>query len=83
MQKVAYYIENCKVCNQGRVEVVKDKQTQTIYFCCDECEAEWSNAEDAIENNNGSRGKFGQIEYPSKEEIISLDLMKYVKNPLI
>lgn len=64
-----YNIGHCKICKQGLLEVVKDKLTGEIFICCDECEAEWNNPEDALNCINGTRNKYGEIEYPSMEEI--------------
>ena len=64
-----YNIGQCRICKQGLLEVVKDKTTGLIYICCDECEAEWNNPQDALSPQNGTRNKYGQIEYPSEDEI--------------
>lgn len=64
-----YNIGKCKICNQGLLEIVKDKESGIVYICCDECEAEWEKPEDALIPQNGTRNKFGLICYPSTEEI--------------
>lgn len=64
-----YNIGNCRICKQGLLEIVKDENTEKIYICCDECEAEWENPIDALKCQNGTRGKFGKISYPCLEEI--------------
>ena len=43
-----YNIGYCKICKQGLLEIVKDKLTKKKFICCDECEAEWNNPEDAL-----------------------------------
>ena len=56
-----YNIGYCKICKQGLLEIVKDKLTKKIFICCDECEAEWNNPEDALKGINGTRNKHGEI----------------------
>ena len=46
------------------------KLTKKIFICCDECEAEWNNPEDALKGINGTRNKHGEIEYPTIEDIL-------------
>lgn len=65
-----YNIGYCKICKQGLLEIVKDKLTKKIFICCDECEAEWHNPEDALKGINGTRNKHGEIEYPTIEDIL-------------
>ena len=62
-----YNIGYCKICKQGLLEIAKDKLTKKIFICCDECEAEWDNSEDALKGINGTRNKHGEIEYPNIE----------------
>lgn len=59
-----------EICKQGLLEIVKDKLTKKIFICCDECEAEWNNPEDALKGINGTRNKHGEIEYPNIEDIL-------------
>lgn len=40
----------CPVCEQGWVKIVKEINTDKLYLCCSECEAEWSDP-DKIEEN--------------------------------
>ena len=41
-----------------------------MFICCDECEAEWNNPEDALKGINGTRNKHGEIEYTNIEDIL-------------
>ena len=67
------------ICHQSKLEIVKDKVTQNIYICCDECEGEWATVEDAIKSINGSRGKYGEMQYPTKAEKASIGWDAYIK----
>ena len=44
----------CPVCEQGWVKIVKEINTDTLYLCCSECEAEWSDPDKIEENTLGS-----------------------------
>ena len=57
-----YNIGYCKICKQGLLEIVKDKLTKKIFICCDECEAEWNNPEDALKGILTS--------YPGKNPVV-------------
>ena len=74
-----YYIGVCKICHQGYLQIVKDIETNQLYVYCDDCEAEWSNPEDAILYHNGSREKYGLISYPNYDEICNIGWEKYIK----
>ena len=68
----------CPVCNQGWVEIVKDKKTNELFLCCSECETEWLNPEE-IKSGSGTHGKFGQTMAPRIEEIKLLNWHRYIK----
>lgn len=63
-----YKVIWCPVCNQGWVEIVKDKETQKLFLCCSECETEWLDPSN-IKNDNGTQDNFGQAVNPSIDEI--------------
>lgn len=76
---IKYMIGVCKICHQGYLQIVKDIETNQLYVYCDDCEAEWSNPEDAILCHNGSREKYGLISYPNYDEICNIGWEKYIK----
>ena len=41
-----YRVAWCPICNQGWVEIVKNRKSGLLYLCCDECKAEWTNPEE-------------------------------------
>ncbi|MBR5484987.1 MAG: hypothetical protein IKV41_00575 [Oscillospiraceae bacterium] len=65
-------IGQCRVCKQGLLEIVKEEKTNEIFICCDLCEGEWQTPEDAFNNQNGSRNKYGKVIYPTAKEIKSM-----------
>ena len=73
-----YYIGQCLICHQGMLEIVKEIDTGEIFIACDECEAEWINPVDAIENINGTRCKFGTVSNVLLTEIQKKKWDKYV-----
>lgn len=74
-----YKVSWCPVCNQGWVEIVKEKKTGILFLCCDECEAEWTNPNEIGILGKGSRFKFGKVTQPSEEEVLSKGWEKYIK----
>lgn len=42
--KVAWHSHS--LCNQGWVEIVKNKLTEELFFCCSECDAHWRTFEE-------------------------------------
>lgn len=79
MSKKIYSVGYCKVCKQGMLEIQKEISTGKIFVCCDECEAEWLNPEDAIKGQNGSRDHFGASSDVSQKEVLDLGWGKYLK----
>jgi len=73
-----YKVIWCPICRQGWVEIVKERKTGMLFLCCDECEAEWTNP-DAIDANNGTRFKFGEVIEPTVEDIELMDWLRYVQ----
>jgi formate dehydrogenase maturation protein FdhE len=65
-----YGVKQCPMCDgEGLVLIVKEKHTQHLYLCCDECDTEWDNISDITENNCLPSGTHGQYECPTMEEI--------------
>lgn len=61
----------CPICDQGWVEIAKDKTTKELFVYCTECETEWDSPEYVEVKNKGSFGKYGEIESPTYEEILN------------
>ncbi|WP_102410377.1 hypothetical protein [Beduinella massiliensis] len=70
-----YNLGACKLCKQGVLELLKEKETGKIFIICDECMAEWTDPIDALEMKNYSRFKLeiGPVEDPTQEEIDKLN----------
>ncbi len=66
----------CPICNQGWIEIVKEKKTGALFLCCDECGGEWANPDDI--GNRGTRDKFGQVTEPTISEIRAKGWEKYI-----
>lgn len=75
-----YRVAWCPVCNQGWVEIVKEEKSGSLYFCCDECEAEWTDPEDIGVWGKGSRCRFGQAVAPALEDIKAKGWERYIQN---
>ena len=74
-----FHVGQCLVCQQGMLEIVKEKESGQIFVVCDECEAEWKNPEDALKKANGTRGKYGAISGVTLSEIQNLHWDKYIR----
>ncbi|MDL2259149.1 hypothetical protein LJC42_08415 [Eubacteriales bacterium OttesenSCG-928-K08] len=75
-----YYIGECRICNQGMLEIVKESNTGLIFVACDECEGEWNNPEDALKGINGSRSKYGAVSDITQMEIKQMNWSKYIRS---
>lgn len=75
--KYKYKVKWCPVCEQGWIEIVKDKITGKLFLCCSDCETEWRDPLE-IKKDNGTWGSFGMIEEPSDEEILKEGWQKYI-----
>lgn len=73
-----YKIGACKVCKQDCLEIVKEQETDKLFIYCDECEVEWKTPEEAIQNKNGSRFKYGKVIEPTYDEINAINWEKYL-----
>lgn len=75
---IIYKVSWCPVCDQGWVEIVKDKNSGQLFVCCNECETEWEKPEDIHDTKLGTIGKHGMIVKPLLEEIESIKWDKYI-----
>ena len=75
-----YKVSRCPVCNQGWIEIVKEKKTGILFLCCDECEAEWENPKEIGVRGKGSRFKFGKSIEPSYDEMVDRGWKNYINN---
>lgn len=71
-------IKWCPFCDQGWVIIVREISTQKLYCCCDECETEWNNPQNCLENIHYSVNQFGRYEKPTYEEISKLKWDKFI-----
>lgn len=65
-----YKVAWCPICNQGWVEIVKDKTTHELFVCCTECESEWKSPSDATSKALATHDSYGQVVEPEYEEIV-------------
>ncbi|PGM54189.1 hypothetical protein [Bacillus sp. AFS053548] len=75
-------VDWCPICDQGWVEILKDKKLKSLFVCCDECESRWEHP-NMIKNKNLATSIFDtdiEIEEPSDEEIITIGWEKYIIN---
>ena len=72
-----FKVKWCPVCNQGWIEIVKDKKSGELFLCCSECETEWSDPSN-MTSSTGTHDKFGIIESPTLEEIQTKGWEKFI-----
>jgi len=61
---MSFWYKPCPVCDgQGRLEIMKNIDENTLFFCCDECMSCWKNESDLEKRIN----KF--MEYSIKSKI--------------
>jgi len=78
MNTYKYKVAWCKLCNQGWLEIVKERTTNRLFVCCSECESEWDSPEHIINTDASTQNKYGMIEIPDYEEILKIGWEKYI-----
>lgn len=63
-----FKVKWCPICNQGWVQIVKEKETGNLFLCCEECESEWNNPEQIL-GEKATRDVYGYIEDPTMDEV--------------
>lgn len=69
----------CPICDQGWIQILKEKQSGTLFLCCDECETEWLSPSE-IQRENGSQGRFGESASASQQEAETMGWDKFAVN---
>jgi hypothetical protein len=72
------FIGACPICKQGMQEILCEKKSGNFFVECDECMVEWENPQDALENKDASRFKYGEARDATKDEAQALNWLKYV-----
>ncbi len=78
MNAYKYKVASCPICNQGWVEIVKDKTAGKLFVCCRECESEWDSPESITNRDLATHDTFGQITEPEYDEIMQRGWGKYI-----
>ena len=73
-----YKVSLCYVCNQGWIEIVKEEETNKLFFFCNECESEWENINDVFKKRGSSQDIYGRITVLTENDIVSNNLDKYI-----
>jgi hypothetical protein len=73
-----YKVKWCPVCDQGWVQIFKEKNTQKLVLLCDECFSEWSTPDTILSSNTISTSNYDLIVDPLDKEIIELSWSKYI-----
>ena len=59
----------CPICEQGWVQIVKEKVSGQLFVWCDECDSEWYSPNDVKQKEMATRDTFMEIEDPTDSEI--------------
>ncbi len=78
MNTYEYKVAWCTICNQGWVEIVKDRTTKKLFVCCSECESEWDSPDNVKSKDLATQDTFGQIDRPNYDEIVQRGWEKYI-----
>lgn len=78
MDRYTYKVAWCKICNQGWLEVVKEKTTKRLFICCAECESEWDTPENVNNLEISTQNKYGMVEVPDYDDIVLRGWDKYI-----
>ncbi len=73
-----YKVTVCPFCKQGLVEIVKEIYTNELFLCCNECEIEWSEPREVLNETMGTRNKYGRITEPTYDEVSKKGWEKYI-----
>ncbi|QKS72320.1 hypothetical protein FLK61_37440 [Paenalkalicoccus suaedae] len=68
----------CKLCNQGWIEIVKEKGSEKLLLQCSECVSQWDSV-DYISNHIFKEDEVEVIE-PTRKEIEKYGWYSYVLN---
>jgi hypothetical protein len=60
----------CPICEQGWVQIVKEKESGQLFVWCDECDSEWPSPNDVEHKEMATRDTYAEIEDPTDNEII-------------
>jgi transcription elongation factor Elf1 len=72
----------CPICNQGWVEIYKDKKYKNLFVSCDECESMWEHPNE-ISNVDLAILTFEteiEISHPTEDDILKKGWDKYILN---
>ncbi|MET0053084.1 MAG: hypothetical protein ABW095_18660 [Candidatus Thiodiazotropha sp.] len=74
-----YYIDECPICRQGALIVVKTKDRNAFFVMCDDCESQWESPEEAIRGAEPLSDEVGVVD-ATLEEIEKQGWIGYIKN---
>lgn len=73
-------VDDCPVCGQGQILVVKNASSGDFFVMCDDCESEWDSPQAILEGKNAwERNNFPVIN-ATYEEIKNIGWDKYFRN---
>jgi len=82
MTYVNYAVVNevCPVCGQGRVLVAAEKDGNSLFVICEDCESEWISPKDSGDTSLASRGSHSFQRYMTSEELFDHEWHSLILN---
>ena len=82
MQKYDNKVAWCSVCDQGWVQIRKDRKTKELFVVCDECESRWEHPNETIKKYIATSifDTDIEIEIPTEQEVRFKKWDKYIIN---
>lgn len=75
-----YNIEECPICRQGVLLIVKAVDSDRLLVMCDDCESQWECPEKAITGEEPLNEEVYGVEEATLEEIEARGWKRFVKN---
>jgi len=61
--------EACPICSQGRVLIAAEKDGQTLFVMCEDCESEWGSPYDSADAALATRDHHSFARYMEADEL--------------
>jgi len=75
------HIDECPICRQGILIVMKEEESNNYLLICDDCESQWLNPEAVMQGAPPLELERNKLKEASIEEVKEIGWMQYVKKP--
>jgi hypothetical protein len=74
----ACVVDSCKMCGQGKVVVLRQEGSGTLFVSCEDCESEWLSPEDALVPKNTRREQVDRATPLERDELLAHEWAKFL-----